>query len=146
MTKILRYRGETDDLMKKEIIFNCYVSFCMSLHTSLYASMTVCHLYSTFPKSGRYQRNATVILPQNKQNCAAQTHKQGRYVSLCLTCVLHARSVYQLIKYLQVSGSSMNTTRSEPCGSHTKTILVLRFVPPPHGSPSVYSSEILPTL
>jgi len=33
-------KGKAEDLMKKEVIFNCVALFCMFLYTSLYSAVT----------------------------------------------------------------------------------------------------------
>jgi hypothetical protein len=38
--------GETEDLLKKEVIFDCFAFFCLSLCASLYAATAVCILCS----------------------------------------------------------------------------------------------------
>jgi hypothetical protein len=32
--------GETEDLVKKKVIFGCFAFFCMAVYTSLYVAMT----------------------------------------------------------------------------------------------------------
>jgi hypothetical protein len=55
----------------------------------------------------------------------AEEEEQTKEASCNHTFVLHARSVYQTIRKLQLSSLSLNTIRSEPFISHTKSILVL---------------------